>query len=139
VLLLLYVEMLPRAGLFSGSVINEREKMASFANAIFAAFVVVQFTAVILITPALAANAVAEERSNNTLMFLFTTHLTNREIVAGKLFTRLGQVGMLVLTGLPILGMMQLFGGVDPNLVLAAFLSVALTGVSLVYVRLSRC
>jgi ABC-type transport system involved in multi-copper enzyme maturation permease subunit len=130
-ILLLYVEKLPSADLFSGGVIHRREQMAEFANAFFAAFVGVQFAAVILFTPALAANAVAEERSKNTLMFLFTTHLSNREIVAGKLLTRLLQVGLLVLTGLPVLAMMQLFGGIDPNLVLGSFWAVALTGLSL--------
>jgi ABC-type transport system involved in multi-copper enzyme maturation permease subunit len=130
-LLLLYVEKLPSAELFGGGIIHRREQLAEFANAFFAAFVAVQFAAVILFTPALAANALAEERSKNTLMFLFTTHLTNHEIVAGKLLTRLLQVGLLVLTGLPILALMQFFGGIDPNLVLASFLAVALTGVTL--------
>ena len=130
-ILLLYVEELPQANLFGGGVIKQREQMSSFANAFFATFVAVQFAAVIFFTPALAANAITEERTKNTLLFLFTTHLTNREIVAGKLLTRLVQVGMLVLTGLPVLALMQFFGGIDPNLVLASFLAVALTGLSL--------
>jgi ABC-type transport system involved in multi-copper enzyme maturation permease subunit len=135
-ILLLYIEELPQAGLFTGGFVKQREQMSSFANAFFAAFVAVQFAAVILFTPALAANAITEERSKNTLIFLFTTDLTNREIVAGKLLTRLVQIGMLVLTGLPVLALMQFFGGIDPNLVLASYLALALTGLSLACVGL---
>src|SRR5439155_2467559 len=71
------------------------------------------------------------ERSQNTLVFLLTTHLTNREIVLGKLVTRLLQVGLLVLTGLPVLGLLHLFGGVDQLLLLAAFVGVGVTALSL--------
>lgn len=130
-ILVLYVEQLPTVDLLAGGTVANHEQMAGFANAFFAAFVAVQFAAVILFTPALAANAIAEERSRNTLMFLFTTHLSNREIIAGKLFTRLMQIGFLVLTGLPVLALMQFFGGIDPNLVLASFAAVMLTGLSL--------
>ena len=101
--LLLYVEKLPNADLFAGGRVPGKA-MQEFAGAFFAAFVAVQFAAVILFTPALAANAVAEERDRNTFMFLFTTALTNREIIAGKLLTRLLQIGLLVLTGLPVPG-----------------------------------
>ena len=51
-IMLLYVEELPQADLFSGGVIKQREQMANFANAFFAAFVAVQFAAVIFFTPA---------------------------------------------------------------------------------------
>src|SRR5206468_3459373 len=49
----------------------------------------------------------------------------------GKLMTRLLQVGLLVLTGLPVLGIMQLFGGVDQLLVVAAFVGAGVTALSL--------
>src|SRR5947209_10204371 len=115
-LFVLYVTALPDAWL--GGTVTDKDA-AGFATRFFGVFTAVQFAAVILITPALAANAVAEERANNTLPFLLTTHLTNREILLGKLTTRLLQVGLLVLTGLPVLGFMQLLGGVEPALVVA--------------------
>lgn len=135
-LLLLYTEKLPRVDILSGGRVRA-EDLAAFGEAFFAAFLVVQFAAVILITPALAANALAEERTSNRLLFLLTTNLTNREIVAGKLFTRLLQVACLVLTGLPVLAMTQLFGGVDPNLVLSTFVALGLVGLSLACVGLA--
>src|SRR4051812_17744981 len=90
-LYLLYTSVLPHAWLGGASV--KPGDAAAFAGYFFAVFVVLQFAAVTLLTPALTAGALAEERSRNTLLFLLTTQLTNREIVLGKLGTRLLQVG----------------------------------------------
>jgi ABC-type transport system involved in multi-copper enzyme maturation permease subunit len=132
-LYLLYATTFPQAGLLSGTEVgrNQLGELAAFATYFFAVFAALQFAAVVILTPALTAGALAEERSHNTLVFLLTTHLTNREIVLGKLVTRLLLVGLLVLTGLPVLGLMQLFGGVDQLLVLAAFIGVFVTALSL--------
>lgn len=87
-----------------------------------------QFLALLFFTPAYAAGAIAEEKERKTMEFLLATDLHNREIVLSKLVSRLGSLALLVLTGLPILSILQFMGGIDPNLVLAAF---ALTGVSM--------
>src|SRR5262245_28357087 len=71
-LLVLYSEKLPRAGIFAGGRVRP-EDLSAFAVAFFATFIIVQFAVVILITPALAANAFADERSGNRLVFLLTT------------------------------------------------------------------
>src|SRR3954464_11641601 len=124
-LFVLYATALPHA--WFGGHVSEKDATA-FANSVFRLFITLQFAAVILLTPALAANAVAEERGHNTLSFLLTTHLTSREIVMGKLFTRLLMVGMLVATGLPVLALVQFLGGVEPNLVIASFVALAMIG-----------
>src|SRR5262245_28122394 len=69
-LFVIYATALPHA--WFGGRVREQDATA-FANAVFRVFIALQFAAVILITPALAANAVAEERGNNTLTFLLTT------------------------------------------------------------------
>ena len=127
-LFILYATALPQAWL--GGHVQPKDA-ANFATRFFDVFTAVQFAAVFLITPALTANAISEERGNNTLVFLLTTHLTNREIILGKLLTRLLQVGLLVLTGLPVLAIVQLLGGVEPNLVFATFAALAVTTVNL--------
>ncbi len=127
-LFLLYFTAFPGAWL-GGYVANK--DMSAFATRFFDVFTAIQFAAVILMTPALTANAVAEERSNNTLTFLLTTHLTNREIVLGKLATRLLQVGLLILTGLPTLALLQLMGGVYLPQVFASYAALAMTAVNL--------
>jgi ABC-type transport system involved in multi-copper enzyme maturation permease subunit len=128
-LFLLYTNALPHAWL-GGTHIKPADA-AAFANQFFAVFSVLQFAAVIFLTPAMTATALAEERGHNTLVFLLTTQLNSREIVLGKLITRFLQIGLLVLTGLPVLGVLQLMGGVEPMLVLATFTALTLTALSL--------
>jgi ABC-type transport system involved in multi-copper enzyme maturation permease subunit len=91
---------------------------------------VTQFFAVGLLTPAYVGGAVSEEKERKTLGFLLTTDLNNREIVLSKLASRLGNLCLLVLTGLPILSLTEFLGGVDPDLVLAGFAATALTMLS---------
>ena len=105
--------------------------MPAFAESFFAVFMVVQFAAVWLLTPGYTAGAVAEEKDRKTLEFLLATDLRNREIVLSKLASRLANLTLLILTGLPMLSLLQLLGGVDPNLVLAGFAATGLTMLSL--------
>src|SRR5262249_4967994 len=59
--------------------------------------------------------------------FLLTTDLTDEEIVLGKLLARLATLALLLLTGLPVLSLMELWGGIDPLLVITGFLVTAMT------------
>jgi ABC-type transport system involved in multi-copper enzyme maturation permease subunit len=107
------------------------QALAKFAESFFIMFMEVQFIGVFLLTPAFAAGAIAEEKDRRTLEYLLATDLDNREIVLGKLVSRLLGLALLVLAGLPILSMVQFFGGVDPDLVLGGFAATGLTMVSL--------
>jgi ABC-type transport system involved in multi-copper enzyme maturation permease subunit len=62
---------------------------------------------------------------------LLATDLRGREIVFGKLLARLGNLALFVMTGLPVLSLMQFFGGIDPEMLLASFAVSALTACSL--------
>jgi ABC-type transport system involved in multi-copper enzyme maturation permease subunit len=124
------------AGLFApGPELSPRE-LARFAEQFAAVALLVQFAAVLLLTPAAVAGAVAGERQRGTLDLLLTSRLSAAEIVLGKLVSRgLFLLGLL-LTGLPVLALTLLFGGVDPWLVgggviLAAAYCAALAGLSL--------
>lgn len=102
-----------------------------FAAEFFYAFITVQFLAVVFLTPAFTAGAIAEEKERRTFEYLFTTDLGNGEIVIGKLVSRLAFMALLILTGLPLLSLLQFLGGVDPGLVLAGFAATALTMLSI--------
>ena len=82
---------------------------------------VVQFILVCVLTPAAVAGAIADEKERRTLEFLLATDLRDREILFGKLAARVGSLLLFLLAGLPVLGLMQFFGGIDPDLVLAGF------------------
>ncbi len=92
---------------------------------------VVQFLAAALLTPAYTAGAISDEKERKTLEFILATDLRNREIVLSKLASRLANLLLFLLTGLPILSFLQLLGGVDPGLVLAGFAATGLTVLSL--------
>jgi ABC-type Na+ efflux pump permease subunit len=92
---------------------------------------IAQLAVVVLLTPAFTASAIAEEKERKTLEFILATDLRNREIVLSKLASRYCNLGLLVLTGLPILGLTQFLGGVDPDLVLAGFVITGVTMASL--------
>jgi ABC-type transport system involved in multi-copper enzyme maturation permease subunit len=95
--------------------------MARFAGEFASTFLWVQLAAALVLTPILTAGAITEERGRRTFDCLLLTHLHDREIVLGKLLARLSHVALILVAGLPLLGAVQLLGGVDPNLVLAAF------------------
>jgi ABC-type transport system involved in multi-copper enzyme maturation permease subunit len=111
-------------------------EMAAFASSFFSSFLIAQFLVVIVLTPAFTAGAIAEEKETKTLQYLLTTDLASHEIILGKLGARLASLTLLLLTGLPVLSLLQLLGGVDPNLVVAGFAATALTMLGLASVSI---
>jgi ABC-type transport system involved in multi-copper enzyme maturation permease subunit len=109
----------------------QAREMTDFAEPFFYTFMIIQLIVVAVLTPAYTAGAIADEKDRKTLEFLLATDLRNREIVFSKLLSRLANLTLLVLAGLPILSFLQFLGGVDPNLVLAGFAATGLTMVSL--------
>jgi ABC-type transport system involved in multi-copper enzyme maturation permease subunit len=110
---------------------SARDEAARIAMTFFEMFTVVQMIAVVVLTPAYVAGAVAEEKERKTLEFLLATDLLNREIILSKFGSRLCNLTLFLLTGLPILSFLQFLGGVDPDLVLGSFAATALTAVGL--------
>lgn len=103
------------------------QRAARLAQDYFEMFMATQLIAVFLLTPAYVAGAIADEKNRRTLEFLLATDLRSREIILSKLGARLAQMTMFVLTGLPILSFMQFLGGVSPNLIIAGFVTTAMT------------
>jgi ABC-type transport system involved in multi-copper enzyme maturation permease subunit len=110
--------------------------MSRFAETFCYTFLAVQFAAVAILTPAYVAGAIAEEKDRKTLEFLLATDVRDREIVLGKMASRVANLGLVVLTGLPILSLTQLWGGVDFGLLLCAFAATGLTLLTLAAVSM---
>jgi ABC-type transport system involved in multi-copper enzyme maturation permease subunit len=104
-----------------------RRETAVMVETFFGTFMLVQLVMVVFLTPAYVAGAIAEEKDRKTLEFLLATDLGNREIVLSKLLSRLANLTLLLLTGLPVLSILQLIGGVDPQLMLAGFAGIGLS------------
>jgi ABC-type transport system involved in multi-copper enzyme maturation permease subunit len=129
-LFLFFNQRFPYRGLADLALSSERrlsvQEMSRFAEGFVFAVFVLQSAAVFVLTPAYLAGAIAEEKERRTLELLFTTHLLDREIVLGKLCSRLTHLAGVLLTGLPVLSLVQLWGGVDFATVLGAFAVTAL-------------
>ena len=106
---------------------SSHREIALLALRFFEAFMLVQLVAVSILTPAFVAGAISEEKDRKTMEFLLATDLRNREIVLSKFGARVANLTLLLLTGLPILGLIQLLGGVDPTLVLTGFAATGMT------------
>jgi ABC-type transport system involved in multi-copper enzyme maturation permease subunit len=89
-------------------------RLAATGQAVFVAFAVLQGLAVLILTPALAAGAVAGEKRRRTLPYLLASRLSSAEIILGKLCSGLLHTGVFLAIGLPVLSLVSLFGGVDP-------------------------
>ena len=76
---------------------------------------------VTLIVPVYVGAAVTEDKERRTLEFLMATELDSKEILLGKLAVRLAIVMLMLFTGLPVLALLQLVGGLDADLVLGGF------------------
>src|SRR5439155_10298292 len=100
-------DRLAPAGWFGPAPDMPLRDLAAFAREFSAACLAVQFGAVLLITPALTAGAIAEERQRQTLDDLLLTRLSGRDIVLGKLAARWVQVVGVLLAGVPVLCLFQ--------------------------------
>ncbi len=101
--------------------------LADTASAIFTTFITTQIVAVLCLTPAMVAGTIAEETQRKTLHYLLASELTSLEIVGGKLAARMLHVVVLVAVGLPIISILSLFGGLDPQLIVVAFVGTLTT------------
>ncbi len=113
-------------GSLEGRWVAVRE-LPRFAQATTLALLLAQGVAVLVLTPAYLAGAVAEERERGALDLLFTSHLADREIVLGKLLARLLHLGGVLLAAVPVLCLTLLWGGVSAPLLLAGCAATAAT------------
>ena len=63
---------------------------------------------------------IAQERERRTMEYLYTTPLSNLEIIIGKLGGRVLQILYLVLSGVPVLALAMLLGGIAPRTIAVA-------------------
>lgn len=116
--------------LWSGGELSIKE-LAMIGQGIFITFAVVQALTVLVLTPALTAGVIADEKRRKTLHDLLTTRLSSTEIVLGKLMARLLHIVVFLSIGLPVMSLLSLFGGVEPILVLGVYAATLSTAVIL--------
>jgi ABC-type transport system involved in multi-copper enzyme maturation permease subunit len=97
------------------------QEQAQIAQVFVAVFFAIQTLAILLVTPATIAGSIAEEKERRTLEFLLATDLRGHEIAFGRMAGRLANMVFLILAGVPVIGLIQVLGGVAPELILAAY------------------
>src|SRR5205085_1190966 len=84
---------------------NPIRVLPEIAANFFIGIAAIQYGAVYLLVPLFVAPVIAAERERKTLDLVLTTSLRDRQIVLGKLASRLAVVALLVLAGLPLLSL----------------------------------
>lgn len=110
--------------------------LIDFAELFSYMYLLIQYLLVLIMTPAYVGSAIAEEKERRTLEFLLATDLRSQEIIFGKVASRLGNMLMFLLAGLPVLAFVLFFGGVDPELLKNGFLATLATLFSLTAVSI---
>lgn len=115
----------------SGRARQSAQALADVSEQFFYVIVFIQMTAIFCLTPAYTAGALGEEKDGQTLEYVLTTDLTNKEIVLGKFAARILNLLLFVLVSLPVFAALQLLGGLSPVLILAFFAATLFTILSL--------
>src|SRR2546423_766418 len=95
---------------------------ARFGVLLFQIFSYVLLTLLLFFAALSAASTVAQEKDRRTFILLLLTDMRDYEIVLGKLLGSLLPIALLLLGAVPVLGMLLLLGGIDPEQVLQAVL-----------------
>ena len=105
-----------------GGIVPALRGLAQLGEVLFHAVVGTQLALVLLAAPAATAGSICIDRARGTLAHLLVSDLSDSEIVLGKLAVRLVPVLTVVASAVPVLTLLTLLGGVDPDALLGAFL-----------------
>ena len=119
------------------------EQLQTFAEETFVEFSRAQGLALICLIPALVAGVIADEHQRKTLHYLLASQLSSLEIVIGKLGARMVHVGTFVALGVPVVCLLALYGGLNPENVYYVYfgtltLVLFLSGVSILISIMAR-
>ena len=102
-------------------------ELAKTSSNIFRSMSNLQLALVALLAPIFTAGAITQEKDSQTYDILLATPLTNGQIVFGSLLSRLFFVVALLVSGIPIFSITQIFGGVAIRSIALSFAIAAST------------
>jgi hypothetical protein len=91
----------------------QAKHLASFSQAFVRVFLIQHFALLLVITPAMAAGAVTEDKAHGTLEYLLTTPLWPLELILAKWLAYTILIGELALIGLPLLCLFGVLAGLE--------------------------
>ena len=92
--------------------------LARFGNLVFQVFSLVQLSLVLFFALLFTAGNIAQEKDRRTLILLLMTDMRDRELVLGKLWASLLNVGVLIAVSVPAFILVHAFGGVTLSQIL---------------------
>src|SRR6059058_3119680 len=101
--------------------------LAKTSGTIFQRMSYLQLGLVALLAPIFTAGAITQEKDSQTYVILLSTPLTNAQIVLGSLLSRVFFVVALLISGIPIFSITQIFGGVAIRSIVLSFAIAAAT------------
>ncbi len=104
--------------------------LARFGLIGFRVLAYVQLVLLLFFSALSAASTIALEKDRRTFLLLLLTDLHNYEIVLGKLFGSLLQMGILLAGSIPVFALLMILGGVDVSQVLETMLILATTALA---------
>lgn len=102
-------------------------ELAQTSGRIFQQMSYLQLGLVALLAPIFTAGAITQEKDSQTYDILLATPLTNGQIVLGSLLSRLFFVIALLVSGIPVFSITQIFGGVAIGSITMSFAIAAAT------------
>jgi ABC-type transport system involved in multi-copper enzyme maturation permease subunit len=101
-----------------------------FGPLLFRLCVLTQLTLLLFFAALTAASAITQEKDRRTFVLLLLSDMTDAEIVLGKLFGSLLQIGLFLAAVVPVLLFIVFLGGVAPYQVLQAVVILAATALA---------
>ncbi len=111
----------------SGNNTGNLSELAKTSATVFQNLSYCQLGLVALLAPIFTAGAITQESDSQTYDILLTTPLSNGQIVLGSLLSRLFFVIALLISGMPIFSITQIFGGVAISAIVQSFFIAAAT------------
>ena len=103
---------------------------ANYGQTLFMWLILFQMVLLAFITPALTAGAISSERERQTMDLLFVTKLPPFSILWGKLLASMSFVLLLLLLSVPVFSLVFLFGGIELDQMVEAFIVTAVAALT---------
>jgi ABC-2 type transport system permease protein len=104
---------------------------SNYGQMLFSYLVIFQVILLTFITPGLTSGAISSERERQTIDLLFVTRIRPFSIIWGKLLASMSFVVLLLMLSVPIFSLVFLFGGIELDQVVYAFLVTLVTALTL--------
>jgi len=84
----------------------------SSAITLYQLLIIIEFSLLVFVVPAVTAGSISGERERQTLDILLSSKLTSANIILGKLASSVIIMILLIISGLPVISLIFIFGGV---------------------------